>query len=61
MPVNTEVTLPKFLTRRGEVELLEFFAERRACDDCDREIVFPTSAVRTTTEVSHCLSIFHKE
>jgi hypothetical protein len=24
--------------RTGEVELLEFFAQRRACDDRDREI-----------------------
>jgi len=39
MPVNTKVTSPKFLTRMGEVELLEFFAQRRAYDDRDGEIV----------------------
>ena len=38
MPVNTEVTSPKSPTRTGEVELLEFFAQRRACDDRDRKI-----------------------
>jgi hypothetical protein len=39
MPVNTKVTSPKSPTRTGEVELLEFFAQRRVCDDRDREIV----------------------
>jgi hypothetical protein len=39
MTVNTESTSPKSLTRTGEVELLEFFAHRRACDDRDREMV----------------------
>ncbi len=39
MPANTEVTSPKSSTRTGEIELLEFFAQRRACDDRDREIV----------------------
>jgi hypothetical protein len=39
MPVNTEVTSAKSPTRTGEVELLEFFAQRRACDVRDREIV----------------------
>jgi hypothetical protein len=39
MTVNVESTSRKFPTRTGEVELLEFFAQRRACDDRDREIV----------------------
>jgi hypothetical protein len=39
MPVNVESTSQKSPTRTGEVELLEFFAQRRACDDRDREIV----------------------
>ena len=39
MPVNMEVKSLKSPTRTGEVELLEFFAQRRACDDRDREIV----------------------
>ena len=38
MTVNTEVTSPKSPTRTGEVELLEFFAQRRARDDQDPEI-----------------------
>ncbi len=38
MPVNTEVTSRKSPRRTGEVELLEFFAKRRACGDQDREI-----------------------
>jgi hypothetical protein len=45
MPVNMKATLRKSPTRTGEVELLEFFAQRRACDDRDREIV--GSDVRT--------------
>jgi hypothetical protein len=39
MPVNMKITSRKSPTRAGEVELLEFFAQRRACDDRDREIV----------------------
>ena len=39
MPVNMKITLRKSPTGTGEVELLEFFAQRRACDDRDREIV----------------------
>jgi hypothetical protein len=38
MPVNTDVTSRKSPRSTGEVELLEFFAKRRACDDQDREI-----------------------
>ena len=38
MTVNTEGTSRKSPMRTGEVELLEFFAQRRACDDRDREI-----------------------
>jgi len=36
MTVNSEVTSRKSLIRTGKVELLEFFAQRRACDDQDR-------------------------
>jgi hypothetical protein len=39
MIVNVESTSRKSPTRVGEVELLEFFAQRRPCDDRDREIV----------------------
>jgi hypothetical protein len=39
MPVKMEVKSRKSATRRGKVELLEFFAQRCACDDRDREIV----------------------
>jgi hypothetical protein len=39
MPANMEVTSPKSPIRTGEVELLNFFAQERACDDRDREIV----------------------
>jgi hypothetical protein len=39
MSVNMKATSRKPPTRTGEVELLEFFAQRRACDDRDREIV----------------------
>ncbi len=39
MPVDTEVTSRKSPIRTGEVELLEFFAQKRACDERDREIV----------------------
>ena len=39
MTVNTEGTSRKSPTHTGEVELLEFFAQRRACDDRDRRIV----------------------
>jgi len=38
MRVNTEGTSRKSLRRTGEVELVEFFAQRRACDDQDHEI-----------------------
>jgi hypothetical protein len=38
MTVNTEGTSRKSPIRTGEVELVEFFAQRRACDDRDREI-----------------------
>jgi hypothetical protein len=38
MTVNTEGTSRKSPMRTGEVELLEFFAQRRACDGRDREI-----------------------
>jgi hypothetical protein len=38
MPVNREVTSPKSPIRTGEVELLEFFAQKRACDERDREL-----------------------
>jgi hypothetical protein len=37
MTVNAEGTERKSTMRTGEVELLEFFAQRRACDDRDRE------------------------
>ena len=39
MRVNVESTSRKSSTRTGEVELLEFFAQKRACDERDREIV----------------------
>ncbi len=38
MPVNREFTSRKSPMRTGEVELLEFFAQRRACDERDSEI-----------------------
>ena len=38
MTVNTAGTSRKSPIRTGEVELVEFFAQRRACDDQDREI-----------------------
>jgi hypothetical protein len=38
MTANTEGTSRKSRIRTGEVELLEFFAQRRACEDRDREI-----------------------
>jgi hypothetical protein len=38
MLVNTEGTLRKSPIRTGEVELLEFLEQRRACEDRDREI-----------------------
>ena len=38
MRVNTEGTSRKSLRRTGEVELVEFFAQRRACGDQDHEI-----------------------
>jgi hypothetical protein len=38
MPVNAEVTSRKAPIRTGEVELLESFAQNRACDDRDREL-----------------------
>jgi hypothetical protein len=39
MTVNVESIPRKSPTRTGEVELLEFFAQRRTCNDRDREIV----------------------
>ena len=39
MTVNMESKSRKSPIRMGEVELLEFFAHRRACDERDREIV----------------------
>ena len=36
MTVNSEGTSRKSLIRTGKVVLLEFFAQRRACDDQDR-------------------------
>ena len=41
MTVNVEIKSRKAPIRTGEVELLEFFAHRRACDERDREIVCP--------------------
>ncbi len=38
MPVDTEGTSRKSPTPTGEVELVKFFAQRRACDDQDHEI-----------------------
>jgi len=38
MPADTEGTSRKSPTPTGEVELVDFFAQRRACDDRDREI-----------------------
>jgi hypothetical protein len=38
MPANREVTSPKSPTRTGEVKVLQFLAQTRACDDRDREI-----------------------
>jgi hypothetical protein len=38
MTVNMESTSRKSLITTGEVELVEFFARRRACDDQDHEI-----------------------
>jgi hypothetical protein len=39
MTVTVESTSRKSPARTGAVELLEFLAQRRACDDRDREIV----------------------
>ena len=39
MTVNVESTSQKSPTRTAEDELLEFVAQRSACDDRDREIV----------------------
>ena len=36
MTVNSEGTSRKSLIRTGKVELMEFFAQRRACDGQDR-------------------------
>src|SRR5258708_36117967 len=47
MTVHTEGTSRKPLMCTGEVELLEFFARRRACDDRDRELTW--SDARTLT------------
>jgi hypothetical protein len=41
MTVNTEGTSRKSPIRTGEVELVEFFAQRRASDDQDRETACP--------------------
>jgi hypothetical protein len=41
MTVNTEDTSRKCPARTGHDELVEFFAQRRASDDRDREIVKP--------------------
>lgn len=38
MLVNTEGIPRQSTIRTGEVELLEFLAQRRACEDRDREI-----------------------
>jgi len=38
MPVDTEGTSRKSPTPTGEVELVEFLAQRRACVDQDHEI-----------------------
>jgi hypothetical protein len=38
MTLNSEDRSRKFLIRTGKVELVEFFAQRRACDDQDHEI-----------------------
>jgi hypothetical protein len=43
MTVNTEDTSRQSPIRTGEVELLEFFAQRRASDDREREIRVPMS------------------
>jgi len=40
MTVNTEGKSLKSSISTGEVELLEFFAQRRACDERDREIAY---------------------
>jgi hypothetical protein len=39
MAVKVEGTSRQSPIRNGEIELLEFFAQKRACDDRDREIV----------------------
>lgn len=39
MTVKVEGTSRQSPIRNGEIELLEFFAQKRACDDRDREIV----------------------
>jgi len=39
MPFDTEGISRKSPTPTGEVERVEFLAQRRACDDRDREIV----------------------
>jgi hypothetical protein len=38
MTLNTEGTPWKSPIRTGEAELVRFFAQKRACDDRDREI-----------------------
>jgi hypothetical protein len=40
MTVNTEISSRKSSRRTGEVQLLEFLAQRRACDDRDRELAW---------------------
>ena len=49
MTVNIEGTSRKSPIRTGEVELLEFFAQRHACDDWDRGMV--CSVVRALVRV----------
>ena len=39
MKVNVESTSRKSPVRTGEVELLEFLAQKRACDERGRQIV----------------------
>lgn len=39
MTVHVGSTSRKSPTRRGEVDLLEFFAQKHACDEWGREIV----------------------
>jgi hypothetical protein len=45
MTVDTEGKSRQSSISTGEVELLEFLAQRRACDDRDREIVFRRQSI----------------